>query len=192
MTENNKLKSSGEFSNYQASPNYRRSSEFPNYRTENWQELTENQFEAYLLKKQLITNKMSISKTILIGALGKAPTIGKTQNGKDYANFSLATSKKWKDENGEKQEKTSWHNISCWGSLVKVCQYLDKGSKIYLEGELEYGTYKNKENVEVPSTKIIASVIDIIKGKEEIDKHSTEKSNGYAPQAEDFNDEIPF
>ena len=177
MTENNKLKSSGEFHNYRA---------------ENWQEPTENEFEAYLLKKQLITNKMSISKTILIGALGKAPTIGKTQNGKDYANFSLATSKKWKDENGKKQEKTSWHNISCWGSLVKVCQYLDKGSKIYLEGELEYGTYKNKENVEVPSTKIIASVIDIIKGKEEIDKHLTKKSNGYAPQAEDFNDEIPF
>ena len=188
MTENNKLKSSGEF------PNYRSSGEFPNYRAENWQKLTENEIEAYLLKKakQKQINKMSISKTILIGILGKAPTIGKTQNGKDYANFSLATSEKWKDENGEKQEKTSWHNISCWGSLVKVCQYLDKGSKIYLEGKLEYSTYKNKENVEVPSTKIIASVIDIIKGKEEIDKQLTKKSNGYAPQAEDFNDEIPF
>ena len=76
----------------------------------------------------------------------------------------------------------------------KVCQYLDKGSKVYLEGELEYGTYKNKEGVEVPSTKIIANVIDIIKGKdkEEIDKHSIEKGNGYAPQTEDFNDEIFF
>ena len=142
---------------------------------------------------------MSISKTILIGTLGKAPTIGQTQNGKDYANFSLATSKKWKDQSGEKQEKTSWHNISCWGSLVKVCQYLDKGSKIYLEGELEYGTYKNKEGVEVPSVKIIASVIDIIKGKDkesEIDQHSESKGNGYAPKAnhaeEEALDEIPF
>jgi single-strand DNA-binding protein len=140
---------------------------------------------------------MSISKTILIGVLGKAPAIGKTQNGKDYANFSLATSKKWKDQNGEKQEKTSWHNISVWGNLVKPCQYLDKGSKIYLEGELEYGTYTNKEGVEVPSTKIVASVIDIIKGKdkEEISQHSKDKGNGYQQQveeSEELSDEIPF
>lgn len=108
---------------------------------------------------------MSINKVILIGNLSASPKCGQTQNGKDYANFSLATSKKWKDANGEKQEKTSWHNISCWGSLVKVCHYLDKGSKIYLEGEIEYGTYKNKEGAEMPSVKIVASVIDIIKGK---------------------------
>lgn len=142
---------------------------------------------------------MSVSKTILVGTLGKAPAIGQTQNGKDYANFSLATSKKWKDAQGERQEKTSWHNISCWGSLVKVCQYLDKGSKVYLEGELEYGTYKNKEGVEVPSTKIIASVIDIIKGKEReegISQHTQDKGNGFAPESnhieEEQDDSIPF
>jgi single-strand DNA-binding protein len=142
---------------------------------------------------------MSVSKTILIGTLGKAPAIGQTQDSKDYANFSLATSKRWKDAKGNKQEKTSWHNISCWGSLVKVCQYLDKGSKIYLEGELEYGTYKNKEGVEVPSVKIIASVIDIIKGKEkesEVSQHAIHKGNGYAPESnhvkEEDSDEIPF
>jgi single-strand DNA-binding protein len=142
---------------------------------------------------------MSISKTILVGTLGKAPAIGQTQSGKDYANFSLATSKKWKDAQGEKQEKTSWHNISCWGSLVKVCQYLDKGSKVYLEGELEYGTYKNKEGVEVPSVKIIASVIDIIKGKEReegISQHAQDKGSGFAPESNDAEEEqdssIPF
>lgn len=137
----------------------------------------------------------SVNRVIILGSLGKAPAIGQTQNGKDYANFSLATSKKWKDAQGEKQEKTSWHNISCWGSLVKVCQYLDKGSKVYLEGELEYGTYKNKEGVEVPSTKIIASVIDIIKGKEReegISQHAQDKGNGFAPQSNDADDDIPY
>lgn len=137
---------------------------------------------------------MSINKTILIGTLGKAPNIGQTQSGKDYASFSLATSKKWKNEAGEKQEKTTWHNISVWGSLSKLCQYLDKGSKVYVEGELSYGTYKNKEGAEVPKTEIIASVIDIIKGKERegIDAHNQAKSNGYQPQ-EDEDDEIfPF
>jgi single-strand DNA-binding protein len=139
---------------------------------------------------------MSINKTILIGTLGKAPNIGKTQNGKDYANFSIATSKKWKNEAGEKQEKTTWHNISVWGSLSKLCQYLDKGSKVYVEGELSYGTYKNKEGVEVPKTEIIASVIDIIKGKdreENIDAHNRAKADGYQPQQEEIqDDEIPF
>lgn len=140
---------------------------------------------------------MAVNRVILVGTLGVNPAIGQTQNGKDYANFSLATSKKWKTANGEKQEKTSWHQISCWGSLTKVCQYLEKGSKIYLEGELEYGTYKNKENIEVPSVKIIASAIDIIKGKEkdgDISQHSKDKGNGYAPQSnhvEENDDEIP-
>lgn len=138
---------------------------------------------------------MSINKTILIGTLGKAPNIGQTKSGKDYANFSLATSKKWKNEAGEKQEKTTWHNISVWGSLSKLCQYLDKGSKVYVEGELSYGTYKNKEGVEVPKTEIIASVIDIIKGKERegIDAHNQAKANAYQPQEEIQDDEIfPF
>lgn len=130
---------------------------------------------------------MSINKVILVGVLGQDPKIGQTNNGKDYANFSIATSKRWKDANGEKQEKTSWHSISCWGHLVKVCQFLEKGSKVYLEGELEYSTYKNKEGVEVPSVKIICNTIDIIKGKErgEISEHSKAKADGYQPQEED-------
>tara|TARA_R110000868_G_scaffold32402_4_gene117883 strand:- start:2050 stop:2466 length:417 start_codon:yes stop_codon:yes gene_type:complete len=138
---------------------------------------------------------MSISKTILVGTLGKDPTIGQTQGGKDYANFSLATSKRWKDADGNKQEKTSWHNISCFGSIVKVCQYLEKGSKVYLEGELEYSTYRNKEGVEMPTTKIMANVIDIIKGKEReggISEHSQAKGNGFQPQSDDIDDEIMF
>jgi len=143
---------------------------------------------------------MSISKTILIGTLGKTPVIGKTQKGKECANFSLATSKKWKDENGTKQEKTSWHNISCWGSLVKVCEYLDKGSKVYVEGEIEYNTYKNKDGVEVQGVNIVARLIDIISGKDKggksIDEHSKAKGNGFAPQSnhaeEIADDELDF
>jgi single-strand DNA-binding protein len=144
---------------------------------------------------------MSISKTILIGSLGQDPKIGQTNNGKDYANFSIATSKKWKDQQGEKQEKTTWHNISVWGNLVKVCNYLEKGSKIYLEGELDYEKYTDKKDgVEKQSTKIVASVIDIIKGKDkEVDSHNEAKGNGYQPEpkaseaVDDSDDcDIPF
>ena len=139
---------------------------------------------------------MSVNRAILVGTLGKDPVIGQTQNGKDYANFSLATSKKWKNEAGEKQEKTSWHSISCWGSLAKVCQYLEKGSKVYLEGEIEYGSYKNKEGVEVPSFKIIASGFDIIKGKErdkEASQHAQDKDVGNNFMNEEEDDStVPF
>lgn len=137
---------------------------------------------------------MSINKVILLGVLGQDPKSGQTQNGKDFANFSLATSKKWKDQSGEKKEETTWHNISCFGSIAKVCQYLEKGSKIYLEGEIKHEKYKDKDGVEKSTTKIIASTIDIIKGKERegVSKHSQDKANGYQPDSSINDDEIPF
>ena len=139
---------------------------------------------------------MSISKTILIGSLGQDPKIGQTNNGKDYANFSIATSKKWKDQQGEKQEKTTWHNISVWGNLVKVCNYLEKGSKIYLEGEIEYEKYTDKKDgIEKQSTKIVASVIDIIKGKDRDNNSQSEykePARKHEP-VEEFEDcQVPF
>lgn len=152
---------------------------------------------------------MSVNKCILVGTLGQEPKIETSQNGKEYASFSIATSKKWKDQSGEKKEQTTWHNISVWGSLVKVCQYLDKGSKIYLEGEIKYEKYTDKKDgVEKQATKIMASLIDIIKGKDrEIDQHSKDKGNGYAPKEktktpdevadqyfpeDDLDDSLPF
>lgn len=136
---------------------------------------------------------MSINKVILLGVLGQDPKSGQTQNGKEYANFSLATSKRWKDQSGEKKEETTWHNISCFGSIAKVCQYLEKGSKIYLEGEIKHEKYKDKDGIEKAATKIIAETIDIIKGKErqEQSEHHKAKANGYQPQS-NLNDELIF
>ena len=136
---------------------------------------------------------MSISKTILVGTLGKDPVTGQTQSGVEYANFSLATSEKWKDKNGEKKEETSWHNISCFGSLAKVCQYLEKGSKIYLEGRIKYETYSDKTTGEdKQATKIMASVIDIIKGKaKDSNSMNQDKQNSYITET-NSDDEIPF
>lgn len=148
---------------------------------------------------------MSINKVIIIGLLGQDPKIGTTQSGKEYANFSVATSKKWKDKNGEKQEETTWHNISVWGNLVKVCHYLEKGSKIYLEGEIKYEKYTDKDGIEKQATKILANMIDIIKGKDRVDSHNQAKQNGYQPETksfeeiadehfpeDNFSDEVPF
>jgi single-strand DNA-binding protein len=123
------------------------------------------------------------NRIVLVGNLTRDIELRYSQGGSAIANSAIATSRKY-TVNGEKKEETTWHNISVWGSLVKVCQYLDKGSKIYLEGEIKYEKYTDKKDgVEKQATKILASLIDIIKGKDrEIDQHSVDKGNGYAPK----------
>ena len=95
----------------------------------------------------------------------------------------------------QKKQKTEWHNITVFGSLVNVLDYLEKGSKVYLEGKITTEKYNDKETgIEKYSTKIIASAIDIIKGKErgEIDAHSKAKGDAYVAQDESDDDMIPF
>ena len=109
---------------------------------------------------------MSVNKAILLGSLGKNPEIRTTQNGSEIGSFSIATSEKWKDKDtGERKEKTEWHNITVFGSLVKVLAYIEKGSKVYVEGKITTEKYTDKQGVEKYATKIVASAIDIIKGK---------------------------
>lgn len=153
---------------------------------------------------------MSVNKAILLGNLTRDPEIRSTQNGGEIGNFSIATSEKWKDkESGERKEKAEFHNVTVFGSLVKVLAYIEKGSKIYVEGKITTEKYTDKQGVEKYATKIIANVIDIIKGKERTGEHEEgggkfnarslvnqaqsahdkSKSNGYAPEEED--DSLP-
>ena len=143
---------------------------------------------------------MTINKVIIIGNLGQDPEIRKTQDGREIANFSIATSEKWFDKStGEKKEKTEWHKISVFsqGLVDIIKQYVKKGSKLYIEGALQTRKWKDGNGIEKYSTEIVLqnfnSTLQILNSSEkEIDKHSIEKGNGYAHQAEDFNDEIPF
>ena len=80
----------------------------------------------------------SINKVILVGNLGKDPESRQTQSGHTLTRFGLATSERWSDKSGERQERTTWHNIKAWGKLGELCgNYLRKGSKVYVEGRLE-------------------------------------------------------
>lgn len=142
---------------------------------------------------------MSINKVILIGNVGQEPEVRQTKDGKEIANFSLATSESWKDKNGEKKERSEWHKISVLsqGLVSIVKQYVKKGSKLYIEGSLQTKKWTDNKGIERYTTEITLqnfnSTLQILSNVEKnIDKHSIEKSNGYAPQAEDFNDEIFF
>jgi single-strand DNA-binding protein len=100
----------------------------------------------------------SVNKVILVGNVGKDPEIRSMQSGDKVASFSIATSESWKDKtSGEKKEKTEWHRISVFNQgLIKVIEgYVNKGTKIYIEGQLETRKWTNKEGVEQYSTEVV-------------------------------------
>lgn len=89
---------------------------------------------------------MSVNKAILIGNLGKDPELRYTPGGKAVASFSLATSERWTNQEGQKQENTTWHNIVAWGKQAEVMkEYLSKGKQVYIEGRIQNRSYDDKE-----------------------------------------------
>ena len=100
----------------------------------------------------------SVNKVILVGNLGKDPEIRRTNDGRPIANLSVATSESWRDKTtGERKEKTEWHRVVIFSEgLCKIAeQYLKKGSKVYLEGQLQTRKYTDKEGVEKYSTEVV-------------------------------------
>ena len=100
----------------------------------------------------------SVNKVILLGNLGRDPEIRSTQSGSKMATFSIATSKRWKDKNTQEQrDKTSWHNIVVFGDgLVDIVEkYVKKGSKIYVEGELQTRKWQDQDGNDRYSTEVV-------------------------------------
>ena len=100
----------------------------------------------------------SVNKVILIGNLGADPEIRRTQDGRPIANLRVATSESWRDKaTGERKEKTEWHRVVIFSEgLCKIAeQYLKKGSKIYIEGQLQTRKYNDKDGVEKYSTEVV-------------------------------------
>jgi len=100
----------------------------------------------------------SVNKVILIGNLGADPEIRRTQDGRPIANLRVATSESWKDKaTGERREKTEWHRVVIFNEgLCRIAeQYLKKGAKVYLEGQLQTRKWTDKENIERYSTEVV-------------------------------------
>ncbi len=100
----------------------------------------------------------SINKVILVGNLGRDPEIRAMQDGREVANLALATSESWKDKNtGERREKTEWHRIAIFNDgLVNVVKnYVKKGSKLYIEGQLQTRKWVDKEGQERYTTEVV-------------------------------------
>jgi single-strand DNA-binding protein len=142
----------------------------------------------------------SVNKVILVGRLGKDPEVKYTQGGTPIARFSLATDETWKDQGGEKQQRTEWHSIVAWSKLAEICgQYLTKGRLIYIEGRLQTRTWEDKDGNKRSTTEVRADNMVMLSGKFE----ETRPDRGVAAAAptttaerssepEITDDDIPF
>jgi single-strand DNA-binding protein len=111
----------------------------------------------------------SVNKVILVGNLGKDPEIKHTQQGKPVATFSLATNERYKDKDGQWQDRTEWHNIVLWERLAEVAgEYLKKGGKVYIEGRIRTESWDDKQTGQKKYiTKIIGSDLVLLGGRGE-------------------------
>tara|TARA_B110000459_G_C16619059_1_gene500584 strand:- start:1199 stop:1660 length:462 start_codon:yes stop_codon:yes gene_type:complete len=120
-----------------------------------------------------------INKVILVGNLGKEPEVRFTPDGSAVANIVLATSDSWRDKtSGEMQDRTEWHRIVFFNRLAEIAgEYLHKGSKVYLEGSLKTRKWTDKDNNERYTTEIVASEMQMLDKKGEIDGSSASFSS---------------
>ena len=154
----------------------------------------------------------SVNKAILLGNLGRDPEIRSMQSGSKMASFSIATSKRWKDRNTQEQkEKTSWHNIVVFGDgLVDIVEkYVKKGSKIYVEGEIQTRKWQDKDGNDRYTTEIILqgyncnlTLLDsrnssqvMGENSQEIEQTKTIDQDSFGSQntdSDDLEEDIPF
>ena len=103
----------------------------------------------------------SVNKVILVGNVGKNPEVKYSQSGTPVAKFSLATNERFKDRNGQRQDRTEWHNVVAWQRLAEIVgEFVTKGSKIYIEGKLQTSCWEDGQSGERKyRTEIIAREI---------------------------------
>lgn len=133
----------------------------------------------------------SVNKVIVLGNLGKDPEVRHLPNGDAVCNFSLATTESWKDKDGNKQDKTEWHNIVIFRKLAEIAgEYLKKGRPVYIEGRLQTRKWQDKEGKDRYTTEIVADQMQMLGGREEAKEVAkpTQVPTGF----EDMADDIPF
>jgi single-strand DNA-binding protein len=144
----------------------------------------------------------SVNKVIVIGSLGRDPEIRYTPSGAAVCNVSVATSRKWKNKEGEKQEETEWHRCVAYDKLAEIMgQYLKKGASVYIEGRLKTRKWDDKDGKTNYSTEIIAEQMQMLGAKGDgagqaerprsAPSANAEKTGG-GTSFDDMDDDIPF
>lgn len=147
---------------------------------------------------------MSLNKACILGVVGRDPETRTFQNGGKVCNLSVATSEKWRDKNtGQRQERTEWHRVAIFNDkIAEVAEkYLRKGSKVYIEGQIETRKWTDQNGAERETKEIVLrpfrGMLDLIDGgrRDDGDAHEPEDRGGGAMPgsvAGELNDEVPF
>jgi single-strand DNA-binding protein len=150
-----------------------------------------------------------INKVILVGNLGAKPEVKYASNGNAISNLSVATSESWTDKStGQKQEKTEWHRVSLFGKIAEIAgQYLDKGSKVYVEGKLQTRKWQDQSGQDRYTTEVVVSgfngTLQMLDRRDSANSEAptqstpTPESSQSAPTItpvakDEFEDDIPF
>ena len=130
-----------------------------------------------------------MNKAMVIGNLGNDPEIRYTQSEIPVATFSVASIERWKDSNGNKQERTEWHRVVAWRRLAEVCgEHLHKGDKVFIEGKMQTRKWEDQDGNTRYTTEIVARDLEMIGGRQENAGSPSDSDNAEPPMPDD----IPF
>jgi len=133
-----------------------------------------------------------VNKVILIGHLGRDPELKFTPSGVAVTKFTLATTERWKDKDGNPQDRTEWHNIVLWRKLAEIAgEYLKKGRQVYIEGRLRTRSWETQDGVKRYTTEVHADQMQMLGRREEakeVPEEPEADAEGEAPGEED----LPF
>lgn len=134
-----------------------------------------------------------INRVFLIGNLGADVEIRYTQDGTPAASFTVATTERWKGKDGQTQEQTEWHKVVAWRRLAEICgEYLQKGSKVYIEGKLQTRKWQDQQGNDRYTTEIVAREMKILSGGKGKSESGHGGNGGTFPDPPDMGDDIPF
>lgn len=135
----------------------------------------------------------SLNKAMIIGNLGKDPEIRVTSSGQTVASLTVATSEKFKNKNGEMEERTEWHRVTLWGRVAEIARdYLHKGKTVYIEGRLQTRKWQDKDGKDRYSTEIIGETMKMISSKGEGKADTSFDVNSFDSVSMDDYDKAPF
>lgn len=142
----------------------------------------------------------SVNKVILIGNLGADPEKRFTGSGAAVTTFNIATTERWNDKQGQKQEDTQWHRIVVWGKQAENCaQYLSKGRPVYIEGRLQTRQWDDKDGNKRYTTEIVAQRVQFLGSRKDGGAQTgesaapmpTDSNPGFA-DGDNSSDDVPF
>ena len=154
--------------------------------------------------------KSSVNKVIIVGYLGHNPEARFTPQGTAVTNISVATKESWKNQSGELQERTEWHRVSLFGKVAEIAgQYLDKGSKVYVEGKLQTRKWQDQSGQDRYTTEVVISgysgTLQMLDRRDDMNSSAPmQQSQAQAQQGskpapaitpvatDEFEDDIPF